>query len=68
MSNMPSQDEFKGQPLSHVLRDVERRYFCWALNEADGNKTAAAKLAGLTYPTFIRKLAELDLKVSYSVG
>lgn len=57
--------EFEGKKLSHVLLDVERKYFCWALNKANGNKAEAARLAGVTYQTFTRKLTSLDLKVTY---
>ncbi|WP_170561435.1 helix-turn-helix domain-containing protein [Ruegeria atlantica] len=57
--------EFEGKPLSHVVRDIERQYFCWALNKANGNKAEAARLAGITYQTFTRKLTSLDLKVTY---
>ena len=60
--------EFDGKPLSHVISDVERSYFCWALNRAGGNKREAARIAGLTYKTFMRKFREMDLKVVYHAG
>lgn len=44
---------------------VERRYICDVLNAAGGNKAEAARMAGLTYQTFTRKLAALDLRVTY---
>ncbi|MEM8849284.1 MAG: helix-turn-helix domain-containing protein [Pseudomonadota bacterium] len=57
--------DFDGQPLSAVLMAVERRYICHVLNQANGNKAKAARLAGLNYQTFTRKLAALDLRVTY---
>lgn len=57
--------DFDGKPLSQVLLEVERRYFCWALNKANGNKAEAARIAGMAYQTFIRKLNLLDLRVAY---
>jgi DNA-binding NtrC family response regulator len=57
--------DFEGRPLSQVLLDVERRYFCWALNKAEGNKAEAARIAGMAYQTFTRKLNLLGLRVTY---
>ncbi len=57
--------EFAGKPLSEVIQEVEKQYICQALNAAAGNKAEAARMAGLTYQTFIRKLASLNLKVIY---
>ena len=58
-------DSFEGRNLPQVLQDVERRYICWALNKSNGNKAEAARLAGITYQTFVRKLKHLKLKVIY---
>lgn len=58
-------NEFDGMTLSQVVRDAERQYLCWAINKANGNKARAASLAGMTYQTFTRKFANLDLKVTY---
>lgn len=57
--------EFEGKPLSQVLREVERSYFCWALNKANGNRAEAARIAGIAYQTFIRKLGLLELRITY---
>jgi DNA-binding NtrC family response regulator len=56
---------FDGRPLSAVIQEVERQYICAVLNAANGNKSQAARLAGLTYQTFIRKLNALNLRVTY---
>lgn len=56
---------FDDRPLSEVIKSVEREYICTVLNKTDGNKAEAARIAGLTYQTFLRKLAALNLKVTY---
>lgn len=57
--------DFDGRPLAQVLMDVERRYIAAVMNAAGGNSAEAARLAGMTYATFRRKLATLDLRVTY---
>lgn len=52
-------------PLNSAIRLMEQEYICAALNASDGNKAEAARISGLTYQTFVRKLANLELKVSY---
>lgn len=66
--NVPQKTEFDGQTLSQAIQAVEKEYICTVLNAADGNKSKAAKMAGLTYQTFIRKLNSLNLKVTYHAG
>ena len=53
------------RPLSDVLLSVEKRYICAVLNAAGGNKAEAARRAGLTYQTFVRKLQSHNLRVTY---
>jgi len=65
MAEFHDDSEFEGKTLSHVMQEVERRYFCHVLNKAGGNKAEAAREAGLTYQTFTRKLSLLGLKVTY---
>lgn len=65
MNAQGNTDEFEGKSLSHVMQEVERRYFCYALNKANGNKAEAARVAGMSYQTFTRKLGLLDLRVTY---
>jgi len=65
MDDPSTADEFEGKTFGHVMQDLERRYFCYALNKANGNKAEAARLAGMTYQTFARKLSLLDLRVTY---
>lgn len=64
-AKVPNDNDFAGRVLNDVLLEVERNYFAWALNRADGNKAEAARIAGLTYKTFTRRLNVLDLKVTY---
>lgn len=68
VQNAPQEAEFDGRPLSEVIQTVERQYICAVLNAAEGNKAQAAKMAGLTYQTFIRKLNGLNLRVTYHAG
>ena len=58
-------DDFQGLPLNQVVQSIERDYIVAVLNAANGNKSEAAKLSGLTYQTFIRKMRSLNLKVTY---
>ena len=53
------------RPLSDVIQHVEKSYLCAVLNAAGGNKAKAARMAGLTYRTFARKVASLNLRVIY---
>ncbi|WP_083464374.1 helix-turn-helix domain-containing protein [Phaeobacter sp. 11ANDIMAR09] len=57
--------EFEGKTLGHAIQEVERHYFCYCLNKANGNKAKAARVAGLSYQTFIRKLGLLELRITY---
>lgn len=66
--NAPQEKDFDGKTLGQVIQDVERQYICAVLNATDGNKMQAAKMAGLTYQTFIRKLNALNLKMIYHAG
>lgn len=65
MTDCRENDSFEGKPLSQVLLDVERRYYAWALNKSEGNKSQAARIAGVTYQTFTRKMDSMGLKVTY---
>ena len=65
MTDASNISDYDGKPLSQVLQEVERSYFCYALNKANGNKAEAARIAGMAYQTFIRKLNLLDLRVAY---
>jgi DNA-binding NtrC family response regulator len=65
MADASDIEDFEGKPLSQVLQEVERSYFCWALNKANGNKAKAARVAGISYQTFTRKLGLLELRITY---
>jgi len=47
--------------LSDYLEDIEKRAIVNALNKANNNKTAAAKLLGVSFRTLRYRLAKLDL-------
>lgn len=52
-----------GGAFSSFQQRAERAYFAAALVRAGGNKTRAAREAGLTYDTFCRRVARLGLRV-----
>jgi DNA-binding NtrC family response regulator len=47
-----------------TLAEVERAYVIWALKHTDFNRTAAARLLGISYPTIAKKIADyrIDLE------
>lgn len=49
------------QSLSDYLEDIEKRAIIQALNKANNNKTAAAKLLGVSFRTLRYRLAKLGL-------
>ena len=56
-----------GVPLNVAIRQLETEYICAALNKTNGNKAEAARLAGMTYPTFVRKLSGIKFRVTFDV-
>jgi two-component system, NtrC family, response regulator AtoC len=51
-----------GRPPS--LEDVERLYLGRILNHFEGHRTAAAQAAGISYPTFLKRLRDCGLEES----
>jgi len=51
----------RGQPLDDLLATVERRALQFALNEAGGNHTAAARMLGLERADFEARLTRHDI-------
>lgn len=49
------------------MKDVEAAYIIQLLETFNMNKTQAARAAGLSYHTFVRKVASLDLEFTISV-
>jgi len=45
-----------------TLLEVERRYVAAVLEQCGGRRTVAAEALGISYPTFLRRLRELDLE------
>ena len=54
-------DQATALNLSDYLEDVERRAIISALNKTNNNKTAAAKLLGVSFRTLRYRLTKLDL-------
>ncbi len=50
------------EPLPDVLHDVERQAIQKALRETNGNRTAAARLLGMTFRQLRYRLEKLDIK------
>lgn len=46
-----------------TLREVESAYLGRVLEHTGGNKTRAAKLLGITFPTISKKIADYDIKL-----
>jgi DNA-binding protein Fis len=57
--------QFDGRCLPVVIREVERAYLEWALTRARGNKTKAARLAGIKPDTFRAKLRNYTVTLGY---
>lgn len=55
-------------PLVRVLQDVERRYLERALTLSSGNKTKAAKIAGMSHDAFRKKVARYTIQAVYSLA
>lgn len=53
--------------LSQVLMEVERLYLETVLTKACGNKTLAAKIAGVSLSTFREKLSRFTVKMAISL-
>jgi DNA-binding NtrC family response regulator len=46
----------RGRPAT--LAEVERAYIVWMLEHTHGNRTAAARLLGISYPTIAKKISD----------
>ena len=68
-----TQDLFPGYAPSRLalehgrpptLSQVERAYISWMLKYTDGNRTAASRLLGISYPTIVKKMNDygIDLR------
>ncbi len=51
--------------LSDVIKEIEAVYFSHVLTEAGGNRTLAAKRAGLTPATFRRKISAYTVRTEF---
>jgi len=55
------------RPLSDVIREVEARYLSYIMTKTGGNKTHAAKRAGMELKTFRRRLENYTVRKVYSL-
>ena len=46
-----------------TLQDIERAYITWILRITRGNRTAASRMLGISYPTIMKKI--LDYQIDY---
>lgn len=53
---------------SIAVQSLEKQFISYALTRAGGNKAEAARLAGMSYDTFLRRLARYNLRVTYHVA
>ena len=44
-----------------TLSQVERAYISWMLKYTDGNRTAASRLLGISYPTIVKKMNDYGI-------
>jgi two-component system NtrC family response regulator len=54
--------EDNGRPPT--LAEIERAYLVWALGHTNVNRTAAARLLGISYPTIAKKIVEYDIDIT----
>jgi DNA-binding NtrC family response regulator len=53
----------RGRPAT--LGEIEQEYIRWLLEETHGNRTAASRMLGVSYPTIKKKIADygIDLRL-----
>ncbi len=44
-----------------TLSQIERAYISWMLKYTDGNRTAASRLLGISYPTIVKKMNDYGI-------
>jgi DNA-binding NtrC family response regulator len=47
-----------------TLGDIERAYVVWMLKRTRRNRTAAARLLGISYPTLVKKIADFGIDLA----
>lgn len=57
------QVDLAGKTLPQIISQVEALALCYALETAAGNQKEAAKLAGISYPTFREKMKRHGITV-----
>jgi two-component system nitrogen regulation response regulator GlnG len=58
--------EMHGRPAT--LAEIERAYIIWMLKHTNGNRTAASRMLGISYPTIAKKIVDygIDLRMLVS--
>ena len=46
-----------------TLSQIERAYISWMLKYTDGNRTAASRLLGISYPTIVKKMNDYGIDI-----
>jgi DNA-binding NtrC family response regulator len=49
----------RGRPLA--LREIEQLYIVWLLEQTRGNRTAASRILGISYPTMQKKILDYGI-------
>jgi len=44
-----------------TLQDIERAYVTWILRITHGNRTAASRMLGISYPTIMKKIVDYHI-------
>jgi len=55
-------------PLSTVMQEVERLYLSHAMTLAQGNKTKAAEISGMSRDTFNKKVERYTVQAVYTLA
>jgi DNA-binding NtrC family response regulator len=56
----------EGRPAT--LAEIERAYIVWMLGHTRGNRTAAARMLGISYPTIAKKITDYHIDLASCAG
>jgi DNA-binding NtrC family response regulator len=51
-----------------TLAEMERAYIIWVISYTKGNRTAASRMLGISYPTIAKKISEYGIDLSSRAG
>jgi DNA-binding NtrC family response regulator len=58
--------EVQGRPAT--LAEIERAYIIWMLRHTNGNRTAASRMLGISYPTIAKKIVDYGIDLRMVMG